>query len=176
MLSFILIVSEAVFCRYVSLLNLTGFSNVWGWFRCPMLTQLQSTLEKQRMMCLLCTFHHQCSTCCCLFWLLYLNTSVHSGRSLYTLLSWRLEVPPRRCDRNILMRILYFKKILAVNKPSFVLFVVLFFLKATLTFTVIITLYRIYSFSYSRSSQNSFHAASVELFIGKGNQNFIAKI
>lgn len=46
----------------------------------------------------------------------------------------------------------------------------------TLTFTEIIILYRIDTFSYSKGSQNTLQAASVELFIQEDNQNLIAKI
>lgn len=43
------------------------------------------------------------------------------------------------------------------------------------TFTEIIVLYRINTFSYSKGSQHSLQAASVEQFIQKDNQNLITK-
>lgn len=40
-------------------------------------------------------------------WSVCRSTSLRSEASLYALLSWRLEAPPRRCDRNILMSVFY---------------------------------------------------------------------
>lgn len=45
-----------------------------------------------------------------LFFLIDISEYLSPFREISILLSWMIEISPRRCDRNILMRILYFKK------------------------------------------------------------------